>query len=42
MATEAVEGPVLVEDCSFNFDALDGLPGPYIKCFFTAMKPGGK
>lgn len=36
----AVTGrPVLVEDVGLGFDALDGLPGPFIK-FFVAMPDG--
>ena len=32
----AVQSPVLVEDVSLRFDALDGLPGPFIKFFVDA------
>ncbi len=32
-AYESVGQPVLVEDVSLAFDALNGLPGPYIKWF---------
>lgn len=31
LAARAVGGPVLVDDTSLCFDALGGLPGPYIK-----------
>ena len=33
IASEKVEGPVLVEDTSLCFNALHGMPGPYIKWF---------
>jgi inosine triphosphate pyrophosphatase len=33
LAAERVRGPVLVEDTSLCFNALGGLPGPYIKWF---------
>ena len=32
-AAESVEGPVMIEDTSLCFNALGGLPGPYIKWF---------
>ena len=32
-AYDVVQRPVLVEDVSLAFDALNGLPGPYIKWF---------
>ena len=31
LAVEQVKGPVMVEDTSLGFNALKGLPGPYIK-----------
>jgi non-canonical purine NTP pyrophosphatase (RdgB/HAM1 family) len=31
-----VKRPVFVEDVALGFDALDGLPGPFIKFFLTA------
>eukprot|EP00597_Dinobryon_sp_UTEXLB2267_P008566 CAMPEP_0170097664 /NCGR_PEP_ID=MMETSP0019_2-20121128/29359_1 /TAXON_ID=98059 /ORGANISM="Dinobryon sp., Strain UTEXLB2267" /LENGTH=188 /DNA_ID=CAMNT_0010319975 /DNA_START=186 /DNA_END=752 /DNA_ORIENTATION=+ len=31
------EGPVIVEDTSLCFNALNGLPGPYIKWFYEAI-----
>ncbi|CAP38041.1 Protein CBR-HAP-1 [Caenorhabditis briggsae] len=40
-AVEAVKGPVLVEDTSLCFNAMGGLPGPYIKWFLTNLKPDG-
>ncbi len=30
-------GPVVVEDTSLHFNALQGMPGPYIKSFYEAM-----
>ena len=31
LAAAQVKGPVMVEDTSLGFNALKGLPGPYIK-----------
>ncbi|KAH7318785.1 inosine triphosphate pyrophosphatase-like protein [Stachybotrys elegans] len=36
-AAELVNGPVLVEDTSLCYNALGGLPGPYIKWFMTTI-----
>uniref|UniRef100_A0A8C9M362 XTP/dITP diphosphatase n=1 Tax=Panthera tigris altaica TaxID=74533 RepID=A0A8C9M362_PANTA len=36
---EEVQGPVLVEDTCLCFNALGGLPGPYIKWFLEKLKP---
>ncbi|KAI5806679.1 inosine triphosphate pyrophosphatase-like protein [Peziza echinospora] len=36
-AVEIVQGPVLVEDTALGFDALNGLPGPYIKWFMKEL-----
>ncbi|KAL8772568.1 MAG: hypothetical protein Q9209_002229 [Squamulea sp. 1 TL-2023] len=36
-AADQVEGPVLVEDTCLGFNALKGLPGPYIKWFLEAL-----
>ncbi|KAK6379858.1 nucleoside triphosphate pyrophosphohydrolase ham1 [Exophiala oligosperma] len=36
-AAEVVGGPVLTEDTALEFQALKGLPGPYIKYFLTAL-----
>lgn len=41
-AVRMVGGPVLVEDTCLAFDALKGLPGPYIKWFLRAVGPEGK
>lgn len=40
-AAEAVNGPALVEDTSLCFEALGGLPGPYVKWFLKAVGPDG-
>lgn len=36
-AADAIGGPVLVEDTCLCFDALNGLPGPYIKWFMQSI-----
>ncbi|ESL11708.1 hypothetical protein TRSC58_00535 [Trypanosoma rangeli SC58] len=36
-AYEIVKRPVLVEDTALCFDALGGLPGPYVKWFLESM-----
>lgn len=40
-AAKVIGGPVLVEDTSLCFNALGGLPGPYIKWFLTNLGPEG-
>jgi inosine triphosphate pyrophosphatase len=40
-AIELVGAPVLVEDTCLCFDALGGLPGPYIKWFLKNLGPDG-
>lgn len=40
-AAKLVDGPVIVEDVSLCFNALGGLPGPYIKCFLEKVGPSG-
>ncbi|CAB3402641.1 unnamed protein product [Caenorhabditis bovis] len=40
-AAESVRGPVLVEDTSLCFNAMGGLPGPYIKWFLKKLGPEG-
>ncbi|XP_071077879.1 inosine triphosphate pyrophosphatase isoform X3 [Desmodus rotundus] len=40
-AARQVKGPVLVEDTCLCFNALGGLPGPYIKWFLEKLKPEG-
>ncbi|KAH7731497.1 Inosine triphosphate pyrophosphatase [Aphelenchoides avenae] len=41
LAAEKVKGPVVVEDTCLEFNALHGLPGPYIKWFLDKMKVDG-
>lgn len=41
LALEMCEAPVLVEDVCLSFDALGGMPGPYIKWFVEAMGQEG-
>lgn len=41
LALEQSRGPLIVEDTSLCFNALEGLPGPYIKSFLTKLKPEG-
>ncbi|EAA26727.1 putative inosine triphosphate pyrophosphatase [Neurospora crassa] len=36
-AADLVQGPVLVEDTCLCFNALKGLPGPYIKWFMNSL-----
>ncbi|XP_067626130.1 inosine triphosphate pyrophosphatase [Eurosta solidaginis] len=40
-AARQVNGPVLVEDTCLCFNALEGLPGPYIKWFLEKLQPEG-
>ncbi|XP_039448849.1 inosine triphosphate pyrophosphatase [Culex pipiens pallens] len=40
-AARNVKGPVLVEDTCLCFNALKGLPGPYIKWFLEKLGPEG-
>ncbi|KAL4236285.1 hypothetical protein ACF0H5_004672 [Mactra antiquata] len=40
-AAEKVKGPCLVEDTSLCFNALGGMPGPYIKWFLAKLGPAG-
>ncbi|GAM20132.1 hypothetical protein SAMD00019534_033070, partial [Acytostelium subglobosum LB1] len=41
LAAKQVNGPVLVEDTCLCFNALKGLPGPYIKWFLEKLAPEG-
>ena len=41
-AANHIKGPVLVEDTCLCFNALGGLPGPYIKWFLKKLGPEGK
>lgn len=36
-AAKRINGPVIVEDTALCFNALGGLPGPYIKSFLTNL-----
>ncbi|ODN01808.1 Inosine triphosphate pyrophosphatase [Orchesella cincta] len=40
-AFEIIKRPVIVEDTSLCFNALGGLPGPYIKCFLKKVGSEG-
>lgn len=40
-ASERVKGPVIVEDTCLCFNALGGLPGPYVKHFLDRLGPDG-
>uniref|UniRef100_A0A8C3LNL0 Inosine triphosphate pyrophosphatase n=1 Tax=Chrysolophus pictus TaxID=9089 RepID=A0A8C3LNL0_CHRPC len=40
-AARQIRGPVIVEDTCLCFNALGGLPGPYIKWFLEKLKPEG-
>jgi inosine triphosphate pyrophosphatase len=41
LALDKAKGPLIVEDTSLCFNALHGLPGPYIKSFLTKLGPSG-
>lgn len=40
-AYEAIKQPVIVEDTGLCFNALGGLPGPYVKWFLEKLGPTG-
>ncbi|XP_054154482.1 inosine triphosphate pyrophosphatase-like [Oppia nitens] len=40
-ALDTINGPVIVEDTSLCFNAMGGLPGPYIKWFLKELGPNG-
>ncbi|XP_078053573.1 inosine triphosphate pyrophosphatase [Augochlora pura] len=40
-AADLVKGPVIVEDTCLCFNAMKGLPGPYIKWFLEKIGPEG-
>ncbi|XP_071491435.1 inosine triphosphate pyrophosphatase-like [Diadema antillarum] len=40
-AVKHIQGPVIVEDTCLCFNALGGLPGPYIKWFLSKLGPSG-
>eukprot|EP01132_Coremiostelium_polycephalum_P004040 gene4040-5057_t len=41
IAAKEINGPVLIEDTCLCYNALKGLPGPYIKWFLDSIKPEG-
>ena len=41
LAANAIDGPVIVEDTSLCFNALGGMPGPYIKWFLDSCGHDG-
>ena len=41
VAAKINKGPVIIEDTSLCFNALGGLPGPYIKWFLNNLGPEG-
>lgn len=41
LAAERLKCPVVTEDTSLCFNALGGLPGPYIKWFLKKLGPEG-
>ncbi|EFA80359.1 inosine triphosphate pyrophosphatase [Heterostelium album PN500] len=41
LAAKEVNGPVLIEDTCLCFNALKGLPGPYVKWFLDKLAPEG-
>jgi len=41
LAAQLADGPCIVEDTSLCFDALGGMPGPYIKWFQQTLKSDG-
>ena len=36
-AVQLVDGPVMVDGTSLHFNSLNGMPGPYIKHFYSSM-----
>ncbi|TRM67468.1 inosine triphosphate pyrophosphatase-like protein [Schizophyllum amplum] len=40
-AAEALGGPCITEDTALCFEAMNGLPGPYIKHFLASLGPAG-
>ncbi|KAJ6004551.1 hypothetical protein N7522_006196 [Penicillium canescens] len=40
-AAEIINGPVLVEDSALEFNAMKGLPGPYVKYFLESLGNDG-
>lgn len=42
LAASQIKGPVITEDTCLCFNALGGMPGPYIKWFLAKIGPEGK
>ena len=42
LAAKEIKGPVITEDTSLCFNALNGMPGPYIKWFLKNIGPEGE
>ena len=42
LAAQHIKGPVVVEDTSLCFNALGGMPGPYVKWFLKEIGPAGE
>merc|ERR1712150_129869 len=40
-AVKVLQRPVIIEDTSLCFNAMGGLPGPYVKCFLKEIGPEG-
>ncbi|KAJ2339082.1 nucleoside triphosphate pyrophosphohydrolase ham1, partial [Coemansia sp. RSA 2671] len=40
-AAAIIGGPVITEDVGLGFNAMNGLPGAYIKWFLKELKPAG-
>ena len=40
-AVKHINGPVIIEDTCLGFNALGGMPGPYIKWFLKPLGPEG-
>lgn len=40
-AVDLIKGPVIIEDTCLCFNAMNGLPGPYIKWFLDKLGPEG-
>lgn len=40
-AANQIQGPVMIEDSAVTFNAMNGMPGPYIKAFMTAIGDEG-
>ena len=40
-AKQFIKGPFIVEDSGLEYDALNGMPGPYVKWFLTSIGNDG-